>query len=84
METSTKNLNFEFIDNPILEDFTNGTIDFVFNGRTINIISGNAKYNKNIIAGNSSMKNPYTGINSNHGNDGDGYAIITFIGDKLD
>lgn len=57
---------------------------FVFNGRTINIISGNAKYNKNIIAGNKAMKNPYTGINSNHGNDGDGYAIITFIGDKLD
>ena len=34
METSTKNLNFEFIDDPTLEDFTNGTIDFVFNGRT--------------------------------------------------
>ena len=34
METSTKNLNFEFIDDPALEDFTNGTIDFVFNGRT--------------------------------------------------
>ena len=34
METSTKNLNFEFIDDPTLEDFTNGTVDFVFNGRT--------------------------------------------------
>ena len=34
METSTKNLNFEFINDPTLEDFTNGTIDFVFNGRT--------------------------------------------------
>ena len=30
------------------------------------------------------MKNPYTGNEANHGNDGDGYAIITFIGDKID
>lgn len=34
MEMSQKNLNFEFINDPTLEDFTNGTIDFVFNGRT--------------------------------------------------
>ena len=57
---------------------------FNFNGRTISIVNDNIKYNKKMIAGNKPMKNPYTGVNSNHGNDGDGYAIITFIGDKLD
>ena len=57
---------------------------FSINGRNINIVEDNIKYNENIIAGNKAMKNPYTGVNSNHGNDGDGYAIITFIGDKLD
>ncbi len=57
---------------------------FNINGRNINIVDDNIKYNEKIIAGNKAMKNPYTGINSVHGNDGDGYAIITFIGDKLD
>lgn len=57
---------------------------FSFNGREIEIVKEISKYNSLIIEGNKSMKNPYTGNNSTHGNDGDGYAIITFIGDKLD
>ena len=47
-------------------------------------ILNNNKRNKNIIAGNAKMINPYTGSEINHGNESDGYAIITFIGDKLD
>lgn len=54
------------------------------NGREAQIIKDNTKYNPLIIEGNKKMKNPYTGNEANHGNDGDGYAIITFIGDKID
>ena len=58
--------------------------DFMLNSRKIEFINNNNKYNKNIIAGNEKMINPYTGSEKNHGNESDGYAIITFIGDKLD
>ena len=58
--------------------------DFMLNNRKIEFINNNNKYNKNIIAGNAKMINPYTGSEINHGNESDGYAIITFIGDKLD
>lgn len=57
---------------------------FTFNNRTIKVVENNTKYNSKIIEGNKTMPNPYTGTQLNHGNDGDGYAIITFIGDKLD
>lgn len=57
---------------------------FTFNGRTIEVLKANEKYNAITINGNSKMVNPYTGIEENHGNNGDGYAIISFIGDKID
>lgn len=57
---------------------------FKFNERTINVVENNTKYNSKIIEGNQKMLNPYTGKEENHGNEGDGYAKITFIGDKLD
>lgn len=56
--------------------------EFIFNGikRTV---ATTDKYKALTIAGNKTMPNPYTGSTLNHGNESDGYAIITFVGDTL-
>lgn len=57
---------------------------FTFNNIVRDVVTNNAKYNAITIAGNNPMPNPYTGTTVNHGNESDGYAIITFVGDTLE
>ena len=57
---------------------------FTLNGRTVTVVNNKTNYNKKIISGKFSMMNPYTSSLSQFGNTGDGYAIITYIGDVLE
>ena len=70
-------------------DKASGGISYIKQKFTINniereVVNNNEKYNAKTISGNNTMPNPYTGASSNHGNESDGYAIITFIGNKLE
>lgn len=60
------------------------TNSFVFNGRRVIVVNNNENYNIKVIGGNLSMMNPYTASIMSHGNSGDGYAIITYVGDVLE
>ena len=57
---------------------------FTLSGRTLTIVNDVTDFNKKIINGKSQMMNPYTSELESHGNEGDGYAIITYSSDVLE
>jgi len=57
---------------------------FSFNGRTVSIVNNNANYNKKVTNGKTPTISPYTSQLESHGNAGDGYSIITYVGDALE